>query len=296
MKIERLKQTILEDHYSRSNISHLLRNDLIYSNFDSYIEKGIDLVSDYRSKEYWDSKNKRVEALDGLLNSTLVNIVFIAVMTSGKPQPYQGVATKIAHQLKYDDIMDGVRTASELLAVLCQCDAFDIIGPNSSATGSLMIKSNLVPSQKIIDKINHMHYMPPMICEPLEVTNKSTSGHLTVDSNVVLKEHNKDVQVDNFVALNIANQIAFSLDENMLGYEEELKEGLTPDACQNALIRTEETYDVIDTLLEHGNKFYFTHKYDARFRMYSQGYHINYQSDEYRKSLINLHTKEIITQ
>ena len=41
--------------------------------------------------------------------------------------------------------------------------------------------------------------------------------------------------------------------------------------------------------------FYFTWKYDKRGRIYSQGYHVNIQSTSFKKSLINLHNKLVVT-
>jgi len=40
---------------------------------------------------------------------------------------------------------------------------------------------------------------------------------------------------------------------------------------------------------EYKNKtMFFNHRLDSRQRIYSQGFHINYQSDEYGKAMVNL--------
>jgi len=59
-------------------------------------------------------------------------------------------------------------------------------------------------------------------------------------------------------------------------------------------LRERETIDVIDYLLENGNKFYFGWKYCKRGRMYSQGYHINPQGNEYRKAMLSFHDKHAL--
>jgi len=62
------------------------------------------------------------------------------------------------------------------------------------------------------------------------------------------------------------------------------------------ILRDKETNDVIDYLLENGNKFYFNWKYDARGRSYCQGYHINIQGNEYRKAMLRFSNKELLTE
>lgn len=60
-------------------------------------------------------------------------------------------------------------------------------------------------------------------------------------------------------------------------------------------LRDLETDNVINYLLENGNKFYFGWKYDKRGRSYSQGYHVNPQGNSYRKAMLNYSNKEELT-
>jgi len=292
--ILKLKQCTIEDKYSTSNIMVLLKREM--HNLESKVTKGVELLHNMVREMYWDSKQTRMYYLASKVNSKeLVEFVFMTVMTTDKQQSYQGVVTKVAHKIGMDDFMDSVRTASEVIAVLCETDVYDIYSSQNSETGTLMIKSRVLPSQEVIDKINGMHYVPPMICKPRKVTNTFQNGYLTINGGLILKEYNKTLTNVNFDAINAANSIAFSLDNGILSYYELLDNDLDPEAYRNAEKRSMQTNEVIQLLCEDNNKFYFTHKYDSRGRMYSQGYHINYQSDEYRKSLLNLNTEEIIT-
>ena len=53
---------------------------------------------------------------------------------------------------------------------------------------------------------------------------------------------------------------------------------------------------VYDYLLSNNNTFYFVWRYDARGRMYSQGYHVNIQSNAYRKAMLDFKDKTLITE
>ena len=53
--------------------------------------------------------------------------------------------------------------------------------------------------------------------------------------------------------------------------------------------------DSLMTYVTIGKKeFHLLHKYDARGRCYSEGYHVNYQGSSFKKAIIQLANKEII--
>lgn len=52
--------------------------------------------------------------------------------------------------------------------------------------------------------------------------------------------------------------------------------------------------DVIGLLIQEGNEFYLTHKYDKRGRVYCQGYHVTYQGAAWNKAVIEFADKELI--
>lgn len=60
-------------------------------------------------------------------------------------------------------------------------------------------------------------------------------------------------------------------------------------------LRAKETDMVVNYLLENNNRFYFGYKYDARGRMYAQGYHISPQGNAYRKAMISFADKHVLT-
>lgn len=285
---------IIEDTYSRHNIrEHVLKD--ISDTLLIPIQKGVDALNLYLGGNYYHSKNKRLEQLIDKPVLQLIMEVLILVLPVEGPQPIQGVAGQLAKYFIYEDLFDGIKTASEILVVLAETDLYDVICADSSDTGSIMIKSNYSLEEKTLQYIENTKYLPPMICIPDEITDNDISGYLTKSESVILGNGNHHHMPQALDVLNICNKMSLSLDPMILMYKELPKK--TADTrekveAHNRLVQaSDETYE---ELLSQGNQFHLTWKYDKRGRIYSQGYHVNIQSTEYKKALINLTKKEII--
>ena len=150
-----------------------------------------------------------------------------------------------------------------------------------------------VPSkeqQKILD----MYCYPlPLYIKPAMVHKNQEDGyHIKLNTGVVLKSNIKeDVNLD---YINQENSVELELNEyavnnNTNSWHADMNKGMNKamfDRFNNAQQ---------EVLKEYKDRaFYLTWKYDRRGRSYSQGYHINIQSNDYGKSLINFKHKEII--
>lgn len=302
IKTQRLQQVLIEDKYSKKNIRDKVLSDIVHARgrkFSISFEKAITLVDKYLSIDsYYNSKLLRIVKLkrDKWKAEELVMEVLIVVMEHEGAQPIQSAAGKIANILNYENIFDGIKTASELLATICYADLYDIIPAKNSKTGSLMVKSNFKLEEETLQFIANTKYLPPMITEPDEITCNTETGYLTQKQSIILGKQNHH---DNFLALdaiNIANSIALSLDRNMLRFNEVAKKPLdTPEKVANHRRMVNASKVVYKELITAGNKFYLTWRPDKRGRIYSQGYHVNLQSTSYKKAIINLHEKHLIT-
>ncbi len=135
---------------------------------------------------------------------------------------------------------------------------------------------------------------------------KVESAYLTQDhTSIFCGGRGRDVgQHVNVNTLNKLQQVPWSINEDILHLlSDTLKPSEKPISALEQRnreisynLRDRETNDVIDYLLENGNKFYFNWKLDARGRMYSQGYHINIQGNEYRKAMLSFANKELLTE
>lgn len=261
------------------------------------VDKAIDYINNYKSAEhkYYASKRTRIDALT-MKPLDIVTEILIIVMEHEGPQPIQGIAGRLGTILGYKDIFEGIQTASELISVVCFSDLYDIIPAKDSTTGSLMVKSNFSLEEKTKQFLANTKYLPPMLVEPLEIVDNRSCGYLTKTESIILgkmNHHDKPLALD---VLNISNKIALSLDRSMLRFHEVSKKPLDSlEKVDNHRRMVNSSKVVYKELLEQGNKFYLTWRPDKRGRVYSQGYHVNLQSTSYKKAMINLHEKHLIT-
>lgn len=254
------------------------------------------LIVEYIKGDYYASKNKRISNIK-LSIDDLVTEIFIAVLPIEEIKPIQAIASSIANRLHDIDVLDAVKIASELLAV-CESSglytiyhAFDEIHDNNT----LSIKPNYEISAKTKQFINHVMYLPPMLCKPDNWTSNAKGGYLNNNSSIILGRLNHHWLNQNLEAVNTIQEIPWELNIQMLKKKEEPKHKLdTIEKQRQFKTIKSESRNIYNFMLKHGNKFYFTWVYDKRGRMYSKGYHINLQSTEYKKSILQFSNKELI--
>lgn len=138
----------------------------------------------------------------------------------------------------------------------------------------------------------------------MDSKTKVESLYLTKSKNSQILGRGNDMgQAVPTKTLNRLKATPWSINEEILPYiSDKLNtiEGLSAIEERNRvdsfLLRTKETDNVINYLLENENKFWFDWKVDFRFRMYSQGYHVNPQGNAYRKAMLVFHDKEELTE
>ena len=159
-------------------------------------------------------------------------------------------------------------------------------------------------SQEVQDDLDRYQYPLPMVIEPRIVLKNNDSAYLFGSSSIILRDnyHTGDVCLDH---INRANKIPYSINwsvatmiSNSWKNLDKQKVGETKLDFQKrkkAFAKYDRTAkDVMSLLTTHGNKFYLTHKYDKRGRVYAQGYHVNYQGNPWNKAVIEFERKEII--
>jgi len=170
--------------------------------------------------------------------------------------------------------------------------------------GLQMLIVEFTMSDDVQAELDRFQFPLPMVIKPRRVTTNSETGYLINGGSVILKHnhHDDDVCLDH---LNRANQVKFAIDydtaamvKNQWRNLDKPKEGESSGDFEKRK-RAFDKYDrtakeVIDLLLQHGNEFYLTHKYDKRGRTYCQGYHINYGGTSWNKACIELADKEMI--
>jgi hypothetical protein len=298
--METMRQIVLqemnEQRYNRKHIDAKIKA-AIEGNFEmqAKLVQGVELVKKYMTGQYYESKMKRIAQLENLDIEALVMEIFVGISYSQKPELFTSVSAQVASRLQFSDRTEAITTVAELLAVLCLTDAFDITKANKSA--SLMVVSRIPLPYNLLQFILNSQYLPPMVCEPLELTHNYSSGYLTHNDSLILgtgNHHDGDICLD---VLNTMNKVALKLDQDFLCTVEEeptfeLKDQDQTDQWNHF---KKQSYTFYSLMAQQGNQFYLTHKVDKRGRIYAMGYHITTQGTAFKKASIELAHEEIVT-
>ena len=258
------------------------------------IVHGVHLLEEYMNKSYYDSKNRRIAQLSKLESLEVVTDIFIGAAYFQRPELFTSVTAQLAARLKLSDKTEAIMTVAEVVAVLCHTDAYDILKADKQA--SLMFISRIPLSNDLLKFIENSAYLPPMVCEPLELENNYSSGYLGHNDSLLLgtgNHHDGDICLD---VLNTINSVALQLDKQFLSTveEEPTFELDTPERIEQWTRFKRMSYEMYTLMADQGNEIYLTHKVDKRGRIYAQGYHITTQGTAFKKAMLELSNEEYV--
>lgn len=288
-------QEMNEERYNRKHIDTKIRKAIEEStSMMAKIEQGVALVQAYMKGQYYDSKMRRIAQLENMDLPAMVMDILVGIAYSLRPELFTSVSAQIAARLKFSDRTEAITTVAELMAVLCQTDAFDITKENKMA--SLMVVSRIPLSENLVRFIENSQFLPPMVCEPLPLTHNYSSGYLTHNDSLILgsgNHHDGDICLD---TLNLQNRVALQLDTQFLSTveEEPTFEIDTQEKADQWLRFKKQSYSFYSLMAQQGNQFYLNHKVDKRGRSYAHGYHINTQGAAFKKAMIELAREELV--
>ena len=294
--IQVVRQRMVEEHYNRKLIDGRIRKDLAeYPENQEKIVRGVQLLTEWVAQDYYESKNARLNQIRAMELKPLVEEIFVGIAYFQRPTLFVTVSAQMAGRLGFDDKAAAIKTMAEMLAVLCITDAFDIGKEHKMA--SLMLVSRLYLSEKTKQLIEDSEYLPPMVCEPCELTSNYDSGYLTHKDSLILgkgNHHDGDICLD---VLNIMNRVCLKLDTEFLSSleEEPTFELDTAEKRDMWMDFKRKSYEMYMLMVKLGNRFYFTHKVDKRGRIYAQGYHLNTQGTSFKKASLELANEEVVT-
>lgn len=284
-----------EYRFSKKFIDKYLEKELLGNDeVVKRIDKAITLIKQWLSKEHYESKDKRLNQLKSLNLHKLIVDVLVKTMYCQTPELFTSISAQIASKLGFNNKLEGIKTAAELLVVICETDCYDI--KRQRKQDSWIVVSNITPSPELLEYVRNCSYLPPMVCRPNKITSNSTSGYLTTNSSVILRDnfHTDEIALD---VINTQNNIYLSLSEAFLREIDE-KPTYELDSVEKtrqwAEFKRESNY-IYKLMLDQGNEFFITNRYDKRGRMYASGYHINPQGTAYKKAMLEFTHKEVVT-
>ncbi len=309
-------QEINEEHFNRKHIDIKLRA-YINEYESNRINQGITLVREYMAKTYsYESKNSRIAQLKDMDIEQIVIDILVGICYYQREELFTSVTAQLASRLKFSDKKDAITTVAELVAVLCDTDAYDI--NKASREDSLMIICKLNLPKDLLAFIEDSSYLPPMLCEPKEILTNYDSGYLTHKESLILgrqNHHDGDLCID---VLNIMNRVSLKLDTQFLSTVEETSSDITLESIHEAANKRgkpivnakakmrlqkaldnwdsfkKQSYRFYSMMVNQGNKFYLTNRVDKRGRIYASGYHITSQGNSFKKASLEFFHEEIV--
>lgn len=159
-------------------------------------------------------------------------------------------------------------------------------------------------SADVQEELDRFQFPLPMVVEPRQLTCNTDTGYLMTGGSVILKKnhHEDDICLDHINRVN-AIPMSVNLDtalmvKNQWRNLDKQKSGETKEHFEKRKRAFEKfdrsAHEIIQIVIEQGNRFYFTHKVDKRGRTYCQGYHLTTQGNPWCKAIIELADKEYV--
>lgn len=307
-----LLQKRIEETFSKKFIVQKAIDDLLTEqSIVNKLNKGVEILYSWFSEEHAIDKSLRLLALQQLDISELVqHTVALVALHCSKPMKLVSISSMCIGHLKMADKLDAILTMAEVIAVLADTDLFDCRKTNEG----WIVLSRIGLDEEVLRYAYNAFYLPPLVIKPRTVRHNRDSGYITQRGESLIlgyyeNHHDDDICLD---ALNILNANEYELDTDLISslQEEWHREKLSQEEYMELSHEEKLIYDMdkntwndyiqqgykIQTLmLYHGNKFWLQNKVDKRGRIYTSGYHISPQGSSFKKAMINLAKKEIVT-
>lgn len=194
---------------------------------------------------------------------------------------------------------DGQATADAIL----KCCEVQLLHWNA-AFSQLVVEPMLTIPEHVQRDLDLFQFPLPMVVEPREVKSNRDTGYVLNRGSIILKKnhHSDDVDLSHINRMNkipmCVNLDTATMIKNAWRNLDKQKEGETKEDFEKrkrAFEKFDRTaHEVIAIMIEQGNRFYLTHKYDKRGRTYAQGYHLTTQGNAWSKAILELADKEVI--
>lgn len=173
----------------------------------------------------------------------------------------------------------------------------------------MYITTKILLTEEQAEKLDELQYKIPMIVPPLPTNQKGNnkgSGYYTKGSDSLILNNNHEYDIDSTV-LDRINSIPFTINVSLMKSIRnhwKCMENLDDEGNPMISLETNTNFDRFEKgvfktsalMINHGNKFYFTNKYDKRGRVYCCGYHLSFQGNSYAKAQLEFSNKQHISE
>ena len=157
----------------------------------------------------------------------------------------------------------------------------------------LVVKYDLTEEQQ--KEVDTLQFPLPMLVEPKFITKNNENGYYFVKHGSIILNSKAPKYDVNLEHINRVNSIPLSIN-NLVAQNipNVWKNSNSSMSRKNHAKYTRIAKDYCNLYATTGNKFYMTHKYDKRGRIYDVGYFINPQGNDWNKACIELYKKEMV--
>ena len=195
-----------------------------------------------------------------------------------------------------EDKWSNTRTIAEALAY-CNGVVYNLVKPK--AFGDYYEVERLVTiSETLQAKLTRLLFLPPAKYKPLDWSNKYDGGYAYSKHYAILgSKYNKHNEYINLKVLNDLQRIPYEL-TSVADLDEKFEPKCEDSESREKAIQQFKLRQKVakEIYAEYKNiPFYFVWQYDKRGRLYSRGYDLNIQGNEYRKASLRFHNKQKLT-
>lgn len=290
-------QKNVERQYSRKHVMADIKEYLLsFDEVQAKINRGLKLLYDWTQQDFHESKKKRIEELrDFDLRELVETIITHSSIYFGEPVLFVSFTSQLASVLGLADKSSAIATTAEVVVVLAELDAYDIVKESPQASMKVVSRINL--PQEMKNAVDRSHFLPPMLIEPDLLTSNHQSPYLTFNDCQILgkgNSHSGNIGLD---VINTQNSVPLALNLEFLCKVEErpTHELENVEQQRNWQQFKQESYEVYSLIADTENRFWLTHKVDKRGRLYANGYHVTTQGTPFKKAMIDLAEPEVVT-
>jgi hypothetical protein len=259
-------------------------------------------IDNYVNGSYYASKDKRMKELrpwlakPGQIEDLLI-LIIASIIHTQDDQTYQQVIGSIEPYMPHEDPFDRAKTAAELIALGASDRGLYSIVTHDRDYTTIDVNYWEEIEDRILDSfdwINDTCFNPPLIEKPKAVLSNRSCGYHTIQEPVILGDFTYHDENQNLETLNTLNEIEWVLDPHILAKPEVPSKPLEDRQAHENFVQMAADSKFIYRLLAN-KPFWFAWQYDSRGRIYSHGYHVNFQAAEYKKALLNFNHFEELT-
>jgi len=300
----RKSQAEIESLYSQRQI-HTVLHESIRHELDGFLLnwslKMWYAIEKYLAGTYYESKNARIIELKKLVDIKGIEFLLVKVLASvihtRQEQTYQQAIGYLQAFLSHEDPFARAITAGELIALGASYNGLYSIVRRQSDTSLIQVNHWRLVEENLLhplDWINNTCFNPPLIEKPIEVISNQSCGYHTINEPVILGDLTYHDEKQNLDTINTLNQIEWVIDPQVRAEPEVPgKPFANRQAHENFVQMVQESQFIYDLLGQ--DPFWLTWQYDSRGRMYSHGYHVNFQAAEHKKAMLNFNHYEELT-